>query len=275
MVLIMTAGLVWSAVFYYTPDNFLKIYYLDVGQGDATLVVSPSGNKVLIDAGPDMSVISELGRILPFYDRRIDLLVATHPHADHLAGFEPVLNRFSVGAYMESGSDYTTEVTEAVKATIIDNNLETKMVGRGTRIYLDGPGQGTEIRVLYPDKNVQNEKPDNASLVLQVIYGQTSFIFTGDAFWPVEEYLVWLDGPRLDNQVFQAGHHGSRTSNSPLFLGFVNPAYIVISAGLDNPYGHPHPEILEIYGSLGAEILKTYEAGTVLFKSDGNQIKVI
>lgn len=253
------------AIFEQRPE-MLRVSFLNVGQGDSIFIESPEGVQFLIDGGRDRSAVRELPRLMGVLDRSIDLVLATHPDADHIGGLPEVLSRYRASYYLASGNAHTTPQTERLDDALRIEGIEAIVARRGMRIHL---GARAYADVLYPDHDVSKEETNASSVIVRVVYGETSFLLTGDAPVSVEDYLVSLDEDVLDSDVLKAGHHGSRTSTSPRWLAAVTPATVVISAGKDNTYGHPHEEVVERIQASGAAIVSTMTSGTVTFESDG------
>ncbi len=272
-VLVVFLVLIWQAVWQAGPRDHLEVAFLDVGQGDATLVTAPGGNRLLIDGGLGPVVLPALNEVLPFHDRRIEVLLATHPHADHIGGLPFVLDRFEVQAVIDNDLSADTEVYRRFERSIADSGVEHLSGRRGMVIHLD---KETVFVVLFPDRKLYpGMDPDDGSIIGQVLHGETSFMFTGDAGQAIERYVSFLDGPKLDSEVLKAGHHGSRTSTAFEFVGWVDPDYAVISAGADNRYGHPHSEVIETLEQFEVGIEATAESGTVIFHSDGRKVECL
>jgi beta-lactamase superfamily II metal-dependent hydrolase len=245
-------------------DGRLSVYFLDVGQGDSSLIIF--GNKtILIDAGEmDMgdrvvSDIRELGVT------RIDLLVATHPHSDHIGGMQNVLDNFPVGQVLDSGLPHGSILYERFLETIDKKNIPYKVAEQGDEIDLD---PALRIVVLSPPEKRFGDDLNTNALVLRISYGTINILFTGDAGSEAETALV-QSGYALDAQILKAGHHGSMHSGSPAFIARVHPETAVISVGLDNPYGHPHKQAVDTLNGAGATIYRTDRDGTILVRSDG------
>ncbi|MBI4136102.1 MAG: MBL fold metallo-hydrolase [Candidatus Vogelbacteria bacterium] len=263
---------VWQSIVL-AERGVLTVAFLDVGQGDAIFIESPNGNQVLIDAGSGRPVLRALGRVMPFYDHSIDLVIATHPDADHIGGFPEVLERFAIGAVMEPGVSSDTFTYQAFQASVGREGAREIFARRGQRVAL---GRSATLEILFPDRPPQAEWETNtASIVARLTYGESEFLFTGDSPIQVEKYLFGLDGRRLRSRVLKVGHHGSKTSSDPVFLAAVGPDYAVISAGRGNRYGHPHPSVLEALGRLGTRILSTADRGTIVFETDGERLSVL
>lgn len=264
MLLVVTA-VVWHAVISASSKE-LRVSFLDVGQGDSIFIQAPSGRQVLIDGGPDRSVLRELGKIMPWWDRTIDVVIATHPDSDHVVGLVDVLQRYSVDFIFDPGVKGDTPQAESMLASVANEGAEHILARRGQIIDLGG---GVSLGILFPDRDVSGLETNTASIVARLVYGETSFILTGDSPESIEKYLVQLDGAALASDVLKAGHHGSRTSSSITFVGFVSPEYGIFSRGCDNSYGHPHQEVREVFARLGVTILDTCEEGTITLVSDG------
>ncbi|HET6744607.1 MAG TPA: ComEC/Rec2 family competence protein [Candidatus Limnocylindria bacterium] len=230
------------------PDGRLHLVALDVGQGDAILVVAPSGQTALIDGGPDPDLtLRQLGAWLPFWQRRLDVMVLTHPHEDHVAGLVSALERFRVGVIYEPGREYENPTyPRFVGLARAEPAAELHLARAGDLIPL---GEGARLLVLFPDApDAQAPLPEgdinNSSVVLLLESGGFRALLTGDAEAPVEELLLerGLLGP-VD--VLKVGHHGSDSSTTPALLSAVMPQIALISCGTDNEYGHPKPITLE------------------------------
>lgn len=270
-VLFIANFFIWGAVFAEERGGFLTVAFLDVGQGDAIFIEAPNGNQVLIDGGAGSAVFAPLGEMMPFYDRTIDIVVATHPDADHIGGLPEVLRRYEVDFFIDPGVSSDTGIYDALIRARDESRAEYIVARRGMEIALGG---GAVLEILFPDRDMEGADTNDASIVLKLVYGDTSFLLTGDSPQKIEKYLVFIDGKNLDVDVLKAGHHGSKTSSSESFIGYTSPDYAIISAGKDNRYGHPHAEVLARLADSGAEILRTDEEGTIVFKSDGERIFV-
>jgi len=253
----------------------LRVSFLDIGQGDSILIQSPTGTTMLVDGGPDRSVLRQLSQRLLPWQRHIDALVETHPDKDHISGLGDVLERYRVSTFLEPGIPDQTSVSRHVMDDMaIEPGLTHIIAHRGQRIHLGG---GAYADVLFPDRDESHQTATNdGSIVLHVVYGSTSFMLTGDLPSPYEDYLVGLDGTdgELPSDVLKAGHHGSRYSTDSLWLSAVHPRYVVISAGKGNTYGHPNPDTLDRVRKEGARIISTIDHGTITFASDGTTLSL-
>ena len=250
----------------------LTVSFLDVGQGDAILVEGPTGIQMLVDGGKDRSVLRELAHVIGPLDRSIDMVVETHPDADHIGGLPGVFALYQVAYFLTPNRANDTSFSERLAAAVVGEASQKTIVARqGMRVHL---GDGAYADVLFPEGNVAKLRDTNdASIIMRVVYGETEFLLTGDAPVWVEDRIVDAYGAALESNVLKAGHHGSRTSTSDNFLTAVDPAIVVISAGTDNSYGHPHPDVLERVTASGASILSTAEEGTITFVSDGLTVR--
>lgn len=211
----------------------------------------------------------ELPKKMGVLDRTLSAVVATHPDADHVGGLSDVFERYRVSYYLEPGIVHDTDVTERLAAAIEQEaGLSIVTARAGQRLHLGG---GAYADILYPDRDVSRLEPNSGSVAMRIVYGDTSFLLTGDAPSSVEGMLISRSSIKSD--VLKAGHHGSRTSTSAAFLAAVSPSVVVVSAGKDNTYGHPHQDVLDRITSSGAEILSTAEDGTIEFVSDGEEIR--
>ncbi|MBI4079791.1 MBL fold metallo-hydrolase [Candidatus Kaiserbacteria bacterium] len=262
--------LIWLAVFWEDRRAPLTVSFLDVGQGDAIFIDAPSGRQVLIDGGPDRSVLRELGLVMPWYDRTIDVVIATHPDADHISGLVDVLQRYSVDYIFQPGVEKNTGPAESMLVSVAKEGANEVYARRGQIIDL---GNGANIEILFPDRDVSNVETNTASIVARLVYGNTAFMLTGDSPQAIESYLVELDGKDLKSNVLKAGHHGSDTSSSELFVGFVSPEYAVFSRGCDNSYGHPHQDVVALFARFEIPTLDMCEDGTITFVSDGQNVE--
>jgi len=270
-VLLLANLFVFFALYLSKPGTILKVSFIDVGQGDAILIQTPDKHQVLIDGGRNKKVVSELGKLLPFGDRTIDVVIETHPDADHIGGLPEVVSRYSVGLFMEPGVESDNSLDDELHIRLGEKKVEKLLARRGQVINF---GDGVKLIILFPNQVVSKWETNRASVVAKLVYGEESFLFTGDSPIQVESVLMSLDKEVLDADVLKAGHHGSRTSTSLIYAEAVSPEYAVISAGRDNTYGHPHKEVLDILRIAGAEIMSTADKGTITFETDGKSLRI-
>lgn len=219
--------------------------------------------------GPNAAVLTELANIMGFMDREIDMVIGTHPDKDHIGGLIDVLKQYKVNTILttENKSDSSTSQQYEKLKTV--EGAEIIYARRGQEFALDA---STTLRVLFPDSDPTDMESNTSSIVVQLIYGDTTFMLTGDSPKSIEEYLVLVEGESLKSDVLKAGHHGSRTSTSELFLNEVRPSISIISAGLHNRYGHPHVEVTDMLFNAGVHILETAKEGTITILSDGKTV---
>ena len=267
-VLFFGAVFVWYAVLAETRSG-LKVAFLDVGQGDAIFVEAPNGNQVLIDGGPNKTVLRELAKQMPFYDRTIDGVVITHPHLDHYGGLVDILDNYKIGFEMDSGNDNPESKGFDIYARKLEEEKEKRIFAKkGMRVNLD---EGLYLDILLPVINRKGMSAHDEMVVARLVYGNNSFLLTGDMEDNLESFLLSFGGS-IKSDVLKVGHHGSKTSTSEKFLGLVNPGLAIISAGKNNKYGHPHQEVTERLARFEIPVLRTDEKGTIILKSDGEKI---
>lgn len=258
------------------PGGELQVWYLDVGQGDSELIRIPGESgyfNVLIDTG-EYEYADGLTSFLQGQGiERIDVLVATHPHADHMGCMARIVQRFEIGSlYMPLLPEEQTPTTAAYEKLLDAASEKGLVIGELHRgAYLEASSEA-DFQVLAPEKGAEWESVNNYSAVIRLTYGDTSFLFTGDAEKESEK-LILEHGDDLSADVLKCGHHGSKTSTSAKFLKAVNPRWAVISCGAGNQYGHPHDGTLEKLEKLDCEVFRTDEDGTVLAVSDGTKIE--
>lgn len=285
-------GLIGASYFFVTTTFFapgfaersssttstLSVIFFDVGQGDATLIKTPHGNRILIDAGPEDSLVSPLSHELGVGRQRIDTVILTHPHADHIEGMLNLLSRYEFGEIWYTGVEHTSPVFIALLEEIKKAGIVMKKIDRiERRAFPDD----VEFEILFPDKDITEKSarfPDgdelnDTSIVARMRYKDISWLFMGDAERATENYLL-KEGRVASSTALKVGHHGSRSSSSKKFLQAIAPRYAVISAGAGNEYGHPHQSALRRIARSGVQILRTDVHGTIYMKSDGRILEV-
>jgi len=252
-------------------EGSLTVAFLDVGQGDAIFVRSPTGVELLIDADPDASVLRELPLHMDFTDRSLDAVLLTHEDKDHVGGLPDIFERYSVDTFIRTENQGDSEEADTIDeyAAAVEHLIYAR---RGMIFDLGG---GATLEILFPAGDPRELESNTSSIVARLVYGETEFLFTGDSPSSIESYLVSQGKEGLKSDVLKAGHHGSRTSTSPEFVAAVSPQYAVISAGPDNRYGHPHEEVVATLEEAGVKILNTAEKGAIIFKTDGRVLDYI
>jgi competence protein ComEC len=261
------------------PDGRLHVTVLDVGQGDAILLQGPAGGRMLIDAGPDPErLVVLLDQRIPTWDRRLDTVVLTHPHEDHVAGLALLMTRYRIGTIAETGMPGPGPSDAAYRAELAAQGRATRIVAATDTIWLDG----IRIEVDWPPPGfVPATPPDSGkeindtSIVLELHFGARDMLFSGDAEEEIDPLLLAAGladrvGPQLD--VLKVAHHGSRTATTAALVEALRPRIAVISAGADNDYGHPAPETLTRLESVGAHVFRTDLDGTIEITTDGSDL---
>jgi len=263
--------LVWIILLKFQSVGLLKVSFLDVGQGDAIFVETPSGFQMLVDGGPDNSVLRRLGSRMLFYDRSIDVVLLTHPHADHVAGLVEVLKRYRVQTLVLTEVSYDTAVFEKFLNLAQEKNIKIIYAHAGQRFRLGGDyffdvylPQGSLAGKSFGDLN-------EASIVGRLTYGDVDFLLTGDAGKP-EEAVMLQSGNPLQSEVLKLGHHGSRFSTGETFLRAVAPSYATASMGEGNSYGHPHAETLALLERFGIPLFRTDQGHDINLATDGKTL---
>lgn len=247
----------------------LLVHFIDVGQGDSILIQFPGGENMLIDAGDN-----DKGQIVVDYlqgqgVQRIDHLVGTHPHADHIGGLDDVIKEFDIGDVYMPKVSHTSKTYMDVLEAVDEKGLTINAASAGMSI----PSKEANIDILAPDSELESKNLNDYSIVIRLVYGETKFLFQGDAEKKTEEELL-LSGANVKADVLKLGHHGSSTSNIEEYIKAVDPDYAVAPLGEDNKYGHPHKEVVELLDNMGIVFYRTDKDGTVIVVSDGENISV-
>ncbi len=273
IILILVTFVVWGSQLTVEAEtrSVLEVSFLDVGQGDATLIETVGGVQVLIDGGAHAGVLRELAAELPLFDTDLDMVIGTHPDTDHIGGLVDVLNRYDVDHILVTENEGKSGAAQAYTRAVSTEGAIITFARRGQVWQLDA---STTLEVLFPETDASDMESNASSIILRLVYGDTSFLFTGDSPKRIEEYLVLTEGENLESDVLKVGHHGSRTSTSELFLKTVSPEFAVISASADNRYGHPHVEVTDLLFNQGVGLHETAKEGTVTLVSDGVDIQM-
>lgn len=255
------------------PGPLLTVRFLDVGQGDATLITSPAGRTLLIDGGRSQADAERV--ILPALratgNRALDMVVVTHPDQDHIGGLPYLLESVPVGQVVLTGQVHTTRTYERLLTLIRDRRIPAVKARQGVRLDLD---PAVDVAVLAPDDAaVAGDDTNNASIVIRLTYRDFVALFTGDAE-AIEEETILRSGVDVRAQVLKVAHHGSRSASGERWLQAVAPRIAVISAAGDNPYQHPHSQVLQRLQDTGVTIYRTDRHGTVTVSSNGRAYQV-
>ena len=262
----------WQIIFSLSGQQYSKVDFFDVGQGDAIFIETPSKKQILIDGGPDSQILEKLGEEMSFYDRTIDLIILTHPEKDHLFGLIEVLKRYKIKNILWTGVVRDTAEWEEWNKLIKEENANIKIAKAGDRIILENPS--IFFDVLNPIENEDGkeiEDSNDTSIILSLTIEKNKFLFTGDVSFKIEKQLL---EENIDSDVLKVAHHGSRTSTSEQFLEKVSPLIAVISVGKNN-YGHPTEELLARLDNFSIEVLRTDKNGDIKIFSNGENLKLI
>lgn len=242
----------------------VKVTFLDVGQGDASLIDFTDGEQMLVDCSQDSRILSALGRVMKFYDNEIDYLLVSHPDLDHYGGCEDVLRRFDVKHIITNGfnKDYDS-AWRSFKQAVVNEGAEWVIVDKNWILDIGY----SRIEFLYPDHALASDptvpesgkaaQSNYTSIIFELAYKNKKVLFVGDAGEEEEDYLVKKYGEKLDVDVLKVGHHGSYHSSSDAFLKLVTPQIAVISVGADNSYGHPSNRTLTRLKRASSTIYRT------------------
>ncbi len=260
---------------YIETRHNLKVVFLDVGQGDAIFVETPSGKQVLIDAGPDESVLYALEQQMPYLDKSLDLIMATHSDKDHIGGLPYVLKSYKAEYFYDPSlkNKKSRSAESLLNLLARDKNKNVKELSLKRGDVLDFQ-DGVKIIVYWPSARYPFSNSNSDSLAIKILYGNNSFFLDGDLPSYLEDILAMKDKRKLKSSVLKFAHHGSASSSSLLFLKTLSPEYAVVSAGKDNNYGHPSKAVLERAKDENIQVFDTRKNGWIYFESDGDLIHV-
>jgi competence protein ComEC len=254
-----------GTIFYIQYFQTDRVVFFAVGQGDSEFFRTTRGETVLIDGGPSNAVLTQIGKFMPFWERDLDLVILTHPHADHVTGLVEILKRYQVKKIIMTGVSHTApqylEFLEIIKEQKIP--VEIALAGEKEEVG------NVKIKILFPEENLASgevEDLNTASLVVQIDFLNKKFLMLGDADFSVEDELVQKYGPDLQSDFIKIGHHGSRFSTGDEFLKIVKPQIAVICVG-ENSFGHPSLRTLNRLERAGIEVKRTDVAGNVVFEN--------
>lgn len=251
------------------PDGLLHVFFLNVGQGDAIFAITPDGTKLMFDAGPDNSVLSQLKNTMPFFENSIDYAIVSHADSDHLAGFLGVMQKYKIKNFIIMGDKKSSSLYQNFLQKLKELKTPILLADARSDIYFE---DGVFLDVLYPlSQSISQENSTNRSIVAKIVYGQNSIILTGDADMEQEKQLL-NSGVNLDSTVLKVAHHGSETSSSIDFLNAVSPNFSIISVGKENKYGHPNKSALDRLEAVPTKIYRTDQNGKIEFVFDKEKI---
>lgn len=244
-----------------TAGHDMRVHFIDVGQGDSILIESPNGKTMLVDGGVKGAGQEVVAYLKGLAVNKLDIVVATHPDADHIGGLIPVLNTVPIEQFYDSGKVHTSQTFEEMLTLVDEKNIPYHVPKTGDMLDFD---KDLLVKVLNADEYAADN--NDASIVLKITYGNVSFLLTGDAGVALEKEMLQYD---IRATVLKAGHHGSNTSSSMDFIQAVKPKVTILSYGQDNKYGHPHAEVMERLQAVDSKVYATAEAGTIIVSTDG------
>lgn len=266
MLFLLCAVVSGILVFQVSGSHELEIVFLDVGQGDATLITTPRGRQVLIDTGVDNAIGGSIARYMDVTDRSLDMVIMTHPDTDHVGGMISLLKKYEIETIVHSGLLAGAPIYGAIVEGINQSDSTVITAEAGQMYELE---DGITLEVLHPRSGYESLEPNEYSIILRLTYGEGSALLMGDATKINEYELVNTYGDDLKSDILKVGHHGSQTSSGENFLKKVNADFGIISAGCNNRFGHPHGEVLARLFTNNIEVLDTCGEGDIIFQSDG------
>jgi competence protein ComEC len=271
-VLALITATIWS-VYFSQPDEKLNIYFFDVGQGDAELIQKANW-QILVDGGPDDIVIERISNVMPIDDRKIETIIITHPHADHITGLIEVINRYEIEKIILTKVGYESATYKSLLELIDKKKIKTITPKIGDVEYLFDQGK---ITYLWPGEEVSRfeNNLNNSSIVFRFDYGDFNCIFSGDA-----EIEGWTEifkkqkNKLEDIDLIKIPHHGSRTGLNENMTDIMRPDIAIISLGLNNKYGFPHQEILDILAKNKTRVYRTDQDKSINIRTDGKNYEI-
>jgi competence protein ComEC len=263
---------IWAEIAKSPTESGVKLYFFDVGQGDAALI-SKGDYQLLIDGGPNSDILAELGEIMPINDRSIEVVVLTHPHADHLVGLNQVMERYNIKKIYLSGVLHTSDQYLEFLQKIKDGGVASEVPGINDKFI---PFENAVLEFLWPGDKYQNKVVDNlnnSSIISKFCYLEQCVLFMGDLETDGQaEMFAGNMSAKYSAQILKTSHHGSTNGTNQKLLEVVKPTYSIISVGADNKYGHPHNETLKLIEQFGITVLRTDRDGTIKF--DINEVGI-
>ncbi|HPZ74891.1 MAG TPA: MBL fold metallo-hydrolase [Candidatus Pacearchaeota archaeon] len=283
--------LVFKAVFAFNHSSLIEVNFFDVGEGDSIMIKLPGNIQVLIDGGPSGSVVEQIAKEMPFFDREIELIILTHPDNDHIAGLFEVFKSFKVDKILMSdieGKIKEKDLYLSFQEIVQEEGSEVIFAQQGKKIsFLPVAGSSAEeiitpqIFILWPLQDLKTEEINDFSVVAKLNFGEMDFLFTGDISNKIEYQLLannltldQIGDVNLQSEVIKIAHHGSKYSSNEYFLRAVSPEVAVISVG-ENHYGHPAPEVLDNLKKYGIIIYRTDESGNIKIISNGKNYQIL
>jgi competence protein ComEC len=252
---------------YTNTENTMKVSYIDVGQGDSILV-QVNGKNLLIDAGPNDSTDKLMSYLNKQNIKKLDFIVATHPHEDHIGAMDTVIKKYTIGEFYAPKKMTTTKTFENMVTALKSKNIKINTAAAGVSLDL---GKNVKCEMVAPNGTNYGDNLNNYSAVIKITYGNSKFLFMGDAE-KLSEKEILNKNYDISSDVLKLGHHGSSSSSSKAFLDKVSPKIAIISCGKNNDYGHPHKETLEEMKKRNIQVYRTDIDGSIVLISDGKKI---
>ena len=278
IILILLLSSFFYTFFSYVQKNFfqvsnhnLQFHFIDVGQGDSSLIITPKGKTILIDAGDEAHAKKVVSYVREQGIEKLDLVIATHPDADHIGGMDKVIKNFDIDVFAMPDVSAKTNQYKQIQRELKAKKMKTTRLYQGDEVQID---DDIDFEILSPVKGKKYDDTNEYSIVAKIVYKDTSFILMGDATMENEVDIInnVLD---IDIDVLKLGHHGSSTSSSDYFITKTAPKIAIISCGKNNKYGHPHQEVMRVLKKHGVTPYRTDEMGDIVITSDGKEIKYI
>ena len=278
VILILVLSSFFYTFFSYVQKNFfqvsnhnLRFHFIDVGQGDSSLIITPKGKTILIDAGDEAHAKKVLSYVREQGIEKLDLVIATHPDADHIGGMDKVIKNFDIDVFAMPDVSAKTNQYKQIQRELKAKKMKATRLYQGDEVQIDDE---IDFEILSPVKGKKYDDTNEYSIVTKIVYKDTSFILMGDATMENEVDII-NNVPDIDIDVLKLGHHGSSTSSSDYFITKTSPNIAIISCGKNNKYGHPHQEVMRVLKKHGVTPYRTDEMGDIVITSDGKEIKYI
>lgn len=278
VILILLLSSFFYTFFSYVQKNFfqvsnhnLRFHFIDVGQGDSSLIITPKGNTILIDAGDEAHAKKVVSYVREQGIEKLDLVIATHPDADHIGGMDKVIKNFDIDVFAMPDVSAKTNQYKQIQRELKAKKMKTTRLYQGDEVQID---DDIDFEILSPVKGKKYDDTNEYSIVAKIVYKDTSFILMGDATMENEVDII-NNVPDIDIDVLKLGHHGSSTSSSDYFITKTSPKIAIISCGKNNKYGHPHQEVMRVLKKHEVTPYRTDEMGDIVITSDGKEIKYI
>lgn len=278
VILILLLSSFFYTFFSYVQKNFfqvsnhnLRFHFIDVGQGDSSLIITPKGKTILIDAGDEAHAKKVVSYIREQGIEKLDLVIATHPDADHIGGMDKVIKNFDIDIFAMPDVSAKTNQYKQIQRELKAKKMKATRLYQGDEVQID---DDIDFEILSPVRGKKYDDTNEYSIVAKIVYKDTSFILMGDATMENEVDII-NNVPDIDIDVLKLGHHGSSTSSSDYFITKTSPKIAIISCGKNNKYGHPHQEVMRVLKKHGVTPYRTDEMGDIVITSDGKEIKYI